>query len=120
WVSVLLGTSSVMLFHYARSGLRAITSPFFFLLFWLLLERAERKTASRVTALAAGGVLALSIYSYTSCRVIMIGSFAYGGIRLLKTGQERRRLLGCYFLMVIGALIVSIPNLLFLFNHPRE
>jgi hypothetical protein len=120
WVCVLLGTSSIMLFHYARSGLRAITSPFFFLLFWLLFERAERNTESRVTAFAAGGVLGLSIYSYTSCRVLMIASFVYGGIRLLRNRQQRRDLLACYFQVAIGALVLSIPNLLFLFSHPQE
>jgi len=42
WAPPLAVVSSVWLFHYARSGLRAIAAPFFLLAFWLLLDRAER------------------------------------------------------------------------------
>src|SRR4029077_20016446 len=41
WASVLLFTSSLWLFHYARAGLRAIAAPVVLLAFCALLDRAE-------------------------------------------------------------------------------
>jgi hypothetical protein len=76
WVAPLLIVSSLWLFHYARAGLRAISSPVFLLAFVLLLDRAEH-TASRWTALAAGAVLALSLYAYTSCRLLPLAFLAW-------------------------------------------
>jgi hypothetical protein len=120
WVPVLLGTSSVWLFHYARSGLRAITSAFFLLLLWLLLERTERIKTARWTALLAGAVLGLSLYAYTSCRVLPIIFLVYAGLRLLSEPQARCELLGRYVMVIVGALIASLPNLFFLIGHPQE
>jgi hypothetical protein len=115
-----LGASSVWLFHYARSGLRAITSPFFLVVFWLLLDRAERAKESRWIALAAGAMLGLSLYSYTSCRVLPIIFLLYAGLRVLQDRQNRSGLLGCYGYTLAGAFIFSIPNLIFLVRFPQE
>ncbi len=120
WVPLLLGVSSVWLFHYARSGLRAISSAFFFLLFGLLLERAERLKEERWTALLAGAALGLSLYAYTSCRLLPLIFLFYAGLRLALERQARRALLGCYGKVIVGGLMVSIPNLLFLLSHPQE
>src|ERR1017187_6929144 len=47
WVPLLTAAASLWLFHYARSGLRAITAPFFLAAFTLLLDRVEQQRKGR-------------------------------------------------------------------------
>src|ERR1043166_8018154 len=121
-VPMLLGTSSLWLFHFARAGARTITAPFFLLAFFALLMLAEKRTASagRSAGVAAGAVLGVSLYSYTECRGIPIIFVVSAGIRLIMGPRERRDLLLCYGWVAAAALIVSIPNIAFLIRNPHE
>ena len=147
WVPLLLFSSSLWLFHYARAGLRAIAAPVCLLAFSLLLDRAERTPERRAAALAAGAVLGLSVYAYTSCRLLLLAWLAYVGGRMLgsresrvatvesresrvesseasiarsrlSTLDSRLTLLRPYGLILLGALVVSLPNLLFIVRSP--
>jgi hypothetical protein len=89
WVPVLTAVSSLWLFHYARSGLRAIAAPFFLVAFALLLDGAERDTDSKRNAVC-GVVLGLSIYSYTACRVLPIAFIAYAAFRLWTQPEKQK------------------------------
>lgn len=120
WIPLLTGAGSLWLFHYARSGLRAISAPFFLAAFALLLERAEREPANRRAALACGAVLGLSIYAYTSTRVLPVAFLVYAAIRLAPSAANRRALLRTYITLAAGAFLVSIPNLVFLVRHPHD
>jgi hypothetical protein len=124
WIGWLVAVSSVWMFHYGRSGIRAVSAPFFLLAFVLLLDRSEKNALrgrSRYgAAAAAGAVLALGIYAYTSCRVLALAFVLHAAIRLLRSGSFRPRLIRAYATMVVVAFLVSIPNLLFLVRAPRD
>jgi hypothetical protein len=118
-VAWLVCASSIWLFHYARSAIRAVSAPFFLLAFCLLLERAERSDArGHARSLAAGAVLGLGVYAYTSCRVIVIAFLLHAAVRLGRDVAERRRLARSYASIIAAALLVSIPNLLYLIDSP--
>jgi hypothetical protein len=120
WVPLLTAAASLWLFHYARSGLRAITAPFFLAAFTLLLDRVERRPQDRWAGLLCGAVLGLSLYAYTSARVLPIAFLAYAIWRLLRERGGRKPLLVRYGTVVAGAAAISIPNLLFFFQRPGE
>lgn len=119
WVPLLLALSSPWLFHYARSGLRAISAPFFLLAFCLLLDRAEHGPRSRGAAVAAGGVLGLGLYAYTSCRVLVVALIFHSLVRLWRGATQRQALIACYATIAGAALLVSIPSLAALASDPR-
>ena len=118
WVPVLAGASSIWLFHYAMAGLRAIAAPVFLCAFALLLDRVERG-ADRKIALLCGVVLGLSIYAYTSARVLPVAFVLYAAFRLARKWQEKAILLRRYGVILAGAFVVSIPNVVFLTQHPK-
>jgi Dolichyl-phosphate-mannose-protein mannosyltransferase len=120
WMPVLLASCSIWLFHYACSGLRAISAPVFTALFALLLDRVERQPPDRRSQLICGGVLGLSIYAYTSTRVLPIAFVAYAVFRLIATRNGRITSLRRYAAVAAGAFLVSIPNLIFAIHQPRE
>jgi Dolichyl-phosphate-mannose-protein mannosyltransferase len=120
WVSLTTAACSLWLFHYARSGLRAICAPIFLAAFALLLDRAERRPSDRIAGLVCGGALGLSIYGYTSCRVLPFAFAVYVGVRLLRERHNRATLMKRYGIIVAGALGASIPNILFFLRQPRE
>lgn len=120
WVPLLTAAASLWLFHYARSGLRAITAPFFLAAFTLLLDRAERRPRDRWAGLWCGAVLGLSLYAYTSARVLPIAFLGYVIFRLLRERGGRQPLVVRYGAIVVGAAAISIPNLLFFFQRPAE
>ena len=120
WVPLLTAAASLWLFHYARSGLRAITAPFFLAAFTLLLDRVERRPLDRWAGLLCGAVLGLSLYAYTSARVLPVAFLAYALFRLARERGERKPLLVRYGAIVAGAAAISIPNLLFFFQRPGE
>jgi hypothetical protein len=119
WVPVLAGASSIWLFHYAMAGLRAIAAPVFLGAFALLLDRVERG-AGRKIALLCGAVLGLSIYAYTSARLLPIAFVLYAAFRLSRNWPGKAALLRRYGAIVAGALVVSIPNLVFFFERPAD
>ena len=118
WLPALLVLSSIWLFHYARSGLRAITAPVFLLSFALLLDQSEEMLSRWRVGLACGAVLGLSLYAYTSCRVLPIAFLIHGSARLWNARGQRRELLHRYAAVAAGLLIVSLPNLILLFRQP--
>jgi hypothetical protein len=118
WVTPLLAISSVWLFHYARSGLRANTAPVFLLVFTVLLDRTESSTPRWGIGLACGAALGLSLYGYTSCRVLPVAFVIYLLGRLWLCGGKRKDHLRRYAAILAGALVISIPNLLLLIRQP--
>lgn len=119
WISILTAASSLWLFHYARSGLRAIAAPFFLAAFALALDRAE-KQPNRQRNAVCGAILGLSIYAYTACRVLPIAFAAYALIRWIRDPLHRKSLLRNYGTVLLWAFVVSIPNLLFLIWRPSD
>ena len=107
WVPLLTAACSVWLFHYGRSGLRAICAPVFLLVFTLLLDRVERRP-DRIAGLACGGVLGVGIYGYTACRTMPIAFAVYAAFRLLQGRDNRISLIKPYSLIASGAVLVSI------------
>ncbi len=120
WVPLLTAACSLWLFHYARNGLRAISAPLFLAAFALLLDRAERRAAGWGAPFLAGAVLGLSLYGYTSARVLPLAFLAYAVWRLLRYPALRPELLRRYGSVLAGALVASVPNLLFLLRYPKE
>jgi dolichyl-phosphate-mannose-protein mannosyltransferase len=118
WVAPLLAVSSIWLFHYARSGLRANTAPVFFLAFTILLDRTESCAPRWGIGLGCGAVLGLSLYGYTSCRVLPVAFMIYVLVRLSSCGGNRMDPLRRYAAILSGALVTSVPNLLILLRQP--
>ncbi|OLD63259.1 MAG: hypothetical protein AUI47_09715 [Acidobacteria bacterium 13_1_40CM_2_68_5] len=119
WVTPLLAVSSVWLFHYARSGLRANTAPAFLLGFALLLDRTEASAPQWGIGLVCGAILGLSLYGYTSCRVLPVSLAIYGLIRFWRCGENRKDHLRRYAAILAGVLIASIPNLFLILRQPN-
>jgi len=120
YIPLLTAACSIWLFHYARSGLRAISAPFFLCAFALLLDRVERRPRQRWSGLACGAVLGLSVYGYSSARVLPIAFGLFAVFRWLRREGSPSELLRRYIPVVLGAFIVSIPNLIFFFQRPGE
>jgi len=120
WIPVLTAAASLWLFHYARSGLRAITAPFFLAAVALLLDRVERRPLDRVAGWLCGAVLGLSVYGYTSARVLPIAFLAYAVFRLAGARGEWKAAALRYGAVVAGAAAASIPNLWFFLHRPAE
>ncbi len=112
-VPLLLAMSSVWLFHYGRSGLRAVTAPLFLLAFALALDSLERRPDDRLHAALCGAILGASLYGYTSARILPIAFVLYAIVTLLQREPAalRRERLRAWGVAVAGMLVVSIPNL---------
>lgn len=121
WISIVLTASSIWLFHYGRSGLRAISAPVFLLAFVILicLGEEEKRRFNYLWGFLAGLVLGLSVYAYTSCRALAVAALVYMVVRLI-SGPDRIRLFFSYLWLSLGAILISIPNLIFLVNFPQE
>jgi len=65
-------------------------------------------------------VLGLSIYAYTSARVLPVAFVLYAAFRLARKWQEKAILLRRYGAILAGAFIVSIPNMVFLVQRPKD
>ena len=137
-IPLLLAMSSVWLFHYGRSGLRAVTAPMFLLAFALALDGVERVPGRPLRALACGAILGASLYGYTSSRILPVAFLAYVAVSLIRRERApdaasgaavagaapavpaRRDRLRSWMLVAAGALVVSIPNLVSLALGGRE
>jgi hypothetical protein len=119
WVPVLASASSIWLFHYAMAGLRAIAAPVFLGAFALLLDHVERGAHRRI-ALLCGAVLGLSIYAYTSARLLPVAFVLYATFRLSRNWRGKAVLLRSYGAILAAALVVSIPNLIFFLQRPGD
>jgi hypothetical protein len=130
-IPLLLAMSSVWLFHYGRSGLRAVTAPMFLLAFALALDGVERAPGRPLRALLCGAILGASLYGYTSSRILPVAFLAYVAVSLiwrergaatnapaaaggagLAVAPPRKDRLRAWTLVAAGALVVSIPNLM--------
>ncbi len=120
WVPLLLAASSVWLYHYARTGPRAISAAAFLVAFALLLDAVERNPGRRGFAIAAGAVLASSLYAYTACRILPLAFAVHAAHRVFTRREDLRRCASAYGTMIVVAIVVSIPNLLFLARSPAE
>ncbi len=119
-VPFLFSAGSVWLFHYGQVGLRAIAAPLFFLIVCLLVERAERPGAPARFHAAAGFVLGLSIYAYSSCRVLPVAWLLWKGLQWAREKDARTRLKPALLAGLAGFSVTSVPNLLFFLREPGE
>lgn len=119
-VPFLFSAGSVWLFHYGQVGLRAIAAPLFLLIVGLLVERAERPDARARFQAAVGFALGLSIYAYSSCRVLPVAWLFWKGLQWIREREARPRLKRALFAGLAGLYVASIPNLLFFFREPGE
>ena len=120
WLPLMVGGSSLWLFHFARSGLRTIAAPFFLMAFALALDCVERDRKQAARALLCGGILGLGLYGYTSSRAIVIAFVGYALYRLWREKDDPRQAIRCYGLILVGILAVSIPNLAELIETPDD
>lgn len=117
-IAILLPAGSLWLFHYGRSGIRAVTSPWLAAMFAIALLAAERSPRHWRYA-SAGALLGLSLYGYTTCRVLPIAFGVYVVARLLGAGAGRRGpLLRGYGVATLAFGVVSIPNVVALVGDP--
>ena len=116
-VPLLLGASSVWLFHYGQVGLRAISAPLFVLGAVLLLDDTEGSGLAK-RPFAAGALLGLSIYAYSGCRLLPLAYAAHLSWRTLRRAAPRAALFREALRVGAGFLVASIPNLLFLLRAP--
>lgn len=119
WIPLLTAACSIWLFHYGRSGLRAISAPVFLGIFALLLDRSERGLG-RKTELFCGAVLGLSVYAYTANRILPIAFLLYAGFQLCRNWRRKAALLRRYLTIGAGALAASIPNLVFFVQRRHD
>ncbi|HEX9636567.1 MAG TPA: hypothetical protein VGB99_03455 [Acidobacteriota bacterium] len=118
WAALLLAAGSVWLFHYARSGGRPISAPFFLILLTWTLTLSEGSPDRRLPALACGVVLGLSLYAYTACRILPLTMILYLAIRWVRNRKAGAVSLPHYGWLAIGFLVLSIPNLLAFASSP--
>jgi hypothetical protein len=90
------------MFHYARTGLRAVSSPALLLLFVVLLQSALRRRRVHPTDVLAGAVLALGTYGYTSSRLVVLTFALFGALELVRA-TKRSRDEGTRFLRKLAA-----------------
>ncbi len=119
-VPFLFSAGSVWLFHYGQVGLRAIAAPLFLLVVCLLVERAERPGAPVRFHAATGFVLGLSIYAYSSCRVLPVAWLLWKGLQWAREKDARARLKPALLAGLAGLFVASVPNLLFFLREPGE
>lgn len=119
-VPFLFSAGSVWLFHYGQVGLRTIAAPLFLLIVSLLVERAERPGAPARFHAFVGFALGLSIYAYSSCRVLPVAWLFWKGLQWTREKDARARLKPAFLAGLAGLSVASIPNLLFFLREPGE
>jgi hypothetical protein len=119
-IPLLLSAGSVWLFHYGQVGLRAISAPLFFVLAVLLVGASEAAGASRRLRFLAGFVLGLSVYAYSSCRVLAPAWLLWRLAGEWRKPRAERRFSAALGPTFLGIAIASIPNFLFFLREPGE
>jgi hypothetical protein len=109
-IPFLLSAGSVWLLHFGQAGLRTIASPLFVVVAALLALRAEETGAPR-RYLVLGAVMALSLYAYTSCRLLPLAWGLSQVVRWIRRREERRAVLRAVEYTFFAFLVVSIPNI---------
>lgn len=119
-IPFLLSAGSVWLFHYGQVGLRAISAPLFFLLAVLLVHAGAAAGATKRVRFAAGFVLGLSVYAYSSCRVLAPAWLLWAAAGELRKPRAERSWRAALVPTLAGMAVVSIPNVLFFLREPGE
>ncbi len=119
-IPFLLAAGSPWLFHYGRSGLRAITAPLFVALAALLLQKAQARPERRGPFVLAGAAVGLSLYGYTAARLLPVALAIAFAVVLARAGAARRAWARAGAAAAAGVAVVSIPNALFFAAHPVE
>jgi len=122
-IPFLLSAGSVWLFHYGQVGLRAISAPLFFLLAVLLVHAGASAGSDRAAPrlrFAAGFVLGLSVYAYSSCRVLAPAWLLWALAHELRKPHAQRSWRAALGPGLLGLAVVSIPNFLFFLREPGE
>lgn len=120
WIPFLLSAGSVWLFHYGQVGLRAISAPLFFLLALVLVDAGAVAAAGKRVRFAAGFVLGLSVYAYSSCRILAVAWLLFALAGELKKPRAERAFRAALFPTLLGIAVASIPNFLFFLREPSE
>lgn len=109
-VVVPVALSCLWMFHYARTGLRAVSSPALLLLFVVLLHAAFKRRTPHATDVLAGAVLALGTYAYTASRVVVLAFALFGALELARawrvSREDARRLATKLAAAAAGFLVV--------------
>jgi hypothetical protein len=113
-----LAAGSLWMFHYGQVGLRAVAAPFFLAASALAIGASETSDVRPLRQLGAGALLGLSVYAYSSCRILPVAWLLHEALRLLRERESRRVVLRQALLTGAGILFVSIPNLLFAVRYP--
>ena len=119
-IPFLLAAGSPWLFHYGRSGFRAITAPLGLALAALLLQRGEARPGRIGPYAAAGAVVGLSLYGYTASRLLPLALAGAFAVLLVRDPAGRRARARAALATAAGFAAVSIPNAVFLVRHPVE
>jgi hypothetical protein len=119
-IPFLLSAGSVWLFHYGQVGLRAISAPVFFLLALVLVDGGGAPAARKRVQFAAGFVLGLSVYAYSSCRILPVAWVLFALAGELKKPRGERRFRAALSPTLLGIAVSSIPNFLFFLREPGE
>ncbi len=120
WMPFLLAAGSPWIFHYGRSGLRAITAPLFVAATGLLLAKLTQAPRRTALAAAVGAAAGLAPYGYTASRLIPVALAIALGAAVLRAREDRgawRRAAGA---AGTALALVSLPNAVFLTAHPKE
>ena len=120
WIPFLLAAGSPWLFHYARSGLRAVTAALFVALAALLLSRLARDPRRTGLAASLGAAAGLAVYGYTAARLVPVALAAVFAVLALRPGERRAAWRKAALAAAAGFAVVSIPNALAFAAHPRE
>ena len=119
-IPFLLSAGSVWLFHYGQVGLRAISAPLFFVLAILLVHAGEAAGGSKRIRFAAGFVMGLSVYAYSSCRVLAPAWLLCAVAGELRKPRAERSFRAALSPTLLGIAVASIPNALFFLREPGE
>ena len=119
-IPFLLSAGSVWLFHFGQLGIRSISAPLFFLALLLVLRRSEDRVRPGGTEAAFGVLLGLSLYAYTACRILVIGYVLSEIVAFTSLPAGRWSIRRRAGRVAAGALLASIPNILFFLREPSE
>lgn len=119
-VPFLLAAGSPWLFHYGRSGLRAIAAPLFVSVTALLFARAVRHPGRGRPFAWVGAAAAASVYGYTAGRLLPVALALTLATAWRRERQRRGEWLSASRQAAAGFAVASIPNLLFFAARPRE
>lgn len=117
WLAIGLPVSSLWLFHYGQSGFRAASSLLFVPLVAFFAEGAEERPGN---AAAAGGLAALSVYTYTSNRLVPIALALAFAFRWWRASDRRGEVVRAAIVAGASGFVVSLPIVWSFATGPAE